>query len=240
VQRVYCDGDEKDEKDGGVAIRKNLTAQYKKATKEFERMRESKELRAGDFKIRDPKNNPAPTAKLIAFLKESGTEITLNSLIDMLDISLDTLTENTLSASVRDTTESLEVVIIQKRRDGLLHLLPWVKYDDGNGEIAKNDVPCDELAKKILQCSVNLPYTLSNPGMISYAVTAIEQQMIDLALFDCWQNSHFLKGKLAIVVNENFETTLRVKRGDAFLNYDIKYSKSVGLEVEKHEKEANE
>jgi hypothetical protein len=218
VQRVYCDGDEKDEKDGGVAIRKNLTAQYKKATKEFEKLQEEKKRRAKKFRIIDPENG-------VEYDEETGKIIEADSLISIFTYEAPGITENEMSSSVRDTAESLEVILVREI-DNQLHLLKQVA--EGT-VIPTDDTPPKELAKLIKQCSVNLPYKLSNPGTIDKTIDAIEGEMDRLGYFDKWQESSFLRGELVIVLDDNAESQINLTSGSKKCR--VKYSDTLGLQI---------
>lgn len=117
-------------------------------------------------------------------------------------------------ATVRDSGNSLTVLVICKKEDGGLYTLPWLS---GHGDERIDDVPDDGLAKAIASCSINLPSYFVQNWQIDKVIDELEQVVIDKNL-DSWYASHWLKGELFLVLNEEHEMHLL----DRILVYDEK------------------
>ncbi len=124
-------------------------------------------------------------------------------------------------AAVRDTENSLEVLVVQKLGEGY-YMLPWlVKY--GGYPIPVDQPPPLDLAKAMAQCSIQLPLGLC--FKLDQTIAALEE----IALRDLseWQKSHYLRGELFLVLDQQFQTELCGYR----LHYDQGYglfSKKIG------------
>jgi hypothetical protein len=114
-------------------------------------------------------------------------------------------------AAVRDTDESIEVLLVQKKIDDRVYFLPWIA--DGR-QIPRYEIPDDELAKKIARCSVRLPAVLCAPWMIDRTIHELEA--ICMEQFPEWQQSPWLKGDLFLVLDEAQSASL----GGFHLTYD--------------------
>ena len=126
-------------------------------------------------------------------------------------------------AAVRDGDESIEVLLIQKKRDGKLYFLPWIE----NGrELAQNETPAGELARALACCCVRLPAILCAPWIIDSTIKTLEdigrQQLFE------WQKSPWLAGELVLILNEECSTSL----GD----YRLVYDQHFGLLHQKEDK----
>ncbi|MDR1448410.1 MAG: CRISPR-associated helicase Cas3' [Candidatus Ancillula sp.] len=233
VQRVYSDTNSPED---GVVMADELSKKYEDAKADSNKARCDKVRKSEVFRIMDPKNsiNENKRRDIRQFIKggvEPKTVDSPSSLIGLLDIEVRNSNENAMSASVRDTSESLEVIIVQKK-DGKLYLFTWVaKKFECPSEIPVDDIPKTELAKIISQCSVNLPYKLSNPGAIDATILAIEGSMCKSGLFDKWQESYYLSGKLVIAVDERLELELDFQNVIG-VDYTIRYDREYGIILE--------
>ena len=117
-------------------------------------------------------------------------------------------------ATVRDSGNSLTVLVICKKEDGCLYTLPWLP---GHGDARIDDVPYDALAKAIASCSINLPSYFVQDWQIDKVIDELEEVVLDNHL-DSWYVSHWLKGELFLVLNEDHEMHLL----DRILVYDEK------------------
>ncbi len=118
--------------------------------------------------------------------------------------------------AVRDTNDSIEVIIVQKGTESSVKLLPWINdsnictihsqemsdpldrmvdmEDRNHTRELSTDFPPDERTARIAAtCTVRLPADF-NP-VLDRAITAIEQQ----GSFPGWQKSRWLSGQLALV-----------------------------------------
>ena len=112
---------------------------------------------------------------------------------------------------VRDTEESIEVLVIQKVGDQY-QVLPWIA-NIGESQLPTLDVPPYPLALAVASCSIRLPPRLCKPWTIGNTIRRLEDDG-----FAAWQRSPLLKGQLIMVLDENLETDL----GGIRVRYDQK------------------
>ena len=132
-------------------------------------------------------------------------------------------------ATVRDSSDSIDVLVIQRLEDGTLRLLPWLCQD--NPELASlplDHVPTAGQAIAIARCSVKLPAALSAPWIIDATINELEQNNM-ATLPECWQESPWLRGELFLVLDENLQMELS--------RHLLSYTKDTGLSVERREDE---
>jgi CRISPR-associated helicase Cas3 len=169
---------------------------YREARKQHEKTIDDKESRAKDFRLREP---------------IARTDEETNSLIDWLDVTKGDKDDRRAEASVRDTTESLEVMIAQKKRDGRLYLLPWIGNETEQvplgAEISAEYVPESAVARVAAACTVSLPALLCHPGIIDKVIGELEARAIALGLGN-WQKSPWLKGLLPLILDENSQAEI--------------------------------
>ena len=124
-------------------------------------------------------------------------------------------TDTAAEAAVRDIKESIEVVLVQHTSDGDFLM-------DGTN---LNDVNDD--GKRIAQQLIRLPNAVT-PN-ISKAIKELEE--ITSKFYGQWQNSIWLKGTLALPLDEHYNVHLSSS------NYTIHYSQDLGLMYEKEGKD---
>lgn len=124
-----------------------------------------------------------------------------------LDRDKGNLNENQASAAVRDIQESIEVILL-KEIEGAYYLLNGTKVDQ------ISDI---ELAKQVIR----LPHVLTLD--IEQAIHRLET--ITIKNFPEWQQSSWLKGALALVLDAHMTCK--------FMGYHLKYSSVSGLSYEK-------
>lgn len=146
------------------------------------------------------------------------------SLDGWMDRALSLYGENAGRAAVRDTEESLEVVVVQESEDGY-EVLPWVAKRLGVDPALGTgvDEPSDEVARAAALCTVNLPRQLS----ASYAQEEVINALETRGTFLGWQSSRWIAGLLPLALDENGEANIAC----AGYEYDVRYSREVGLEV---------
>lgn len=174
----------------------DVSQQYAIARDRYEKCIKEKKNKATTFQIKTPK---AQRRNLLGWLNASQTE----------DVS-----GKRGEATVRDSGNSLTVLVICKKEDGGLYTLPWLP---GHGDERIDDVPDDALAKAIASCSINLPSYFVQDWQIDKVIDELEQIILDNRLKD-WYASHWLKGELFLVLNEEHEMHLL----DRILVYDEK------------------
>lgn len=118
-------------------------------------------------------------------------------------------------ASVRDSQESLEVIVVQRRDDGLLY-----RWGAPTGEA---ELPIDheidrKIAHQVSACTLRLAPPLITPWQIDRTITTLERN-----LFPSWQTSPWLREQLVLVLDQNCQSSLP--------GFDISYSDEMGLVV---------
>ncbi|MBQ0967492.1 CRISPR-associated helicase Cas3' [Streptomyces sp. RK23] len=127
-------------------------------------------------------------------------------------------------AQVRDSRDSLEVVVVQRRGDGSLATLPWLE-PDGKGrqraglELAQDATPTRFAARTAASCGLRLPLQFSGETM-DRAIEELEQLYLPN-----WQgkDSPWLADQLILALDEDCQTHLA--------GFVLRYSPSDGLEV---------
>lgn len=125
-------------------------------------------------------------------------------------------------AAVRDTEDSLEVLVVQ-RCGKEYNMLPWLaKYP---GRIISPHAPPEmELARALAECSIQLPRELC----WKMDETIKELEKIALNELREWQHSSWLKGELFLILDEHLSTEL--------CGYHLQYDQRYGLLSKKLEK----
>ncbi|MFJ2821661.1 type I-E CRISPR-associated protein Cse1/CasA [Streptomyces toxytricini] len=123
-------------------------------------------------------------------------------------------------AQVRDSEEALEVLVVQRRRDGTYTTLPWLDRGMGGIELPLDAVPPPRAARAAVASALRLPYHFGKPWLIDQVIGELEQFCPD-----AWQakESHMLAGELFLVLDEDCRTRLA--------GFDLHYSETDGLEV---------
>ena len=140
----------------------------------------------------------------------------LGDLVGWLDTGVtDDPSGKRAEASVRDTDNRLEVLVVQRRGDRY-YMLPWLSKF-GGCSIPTDQAPAVELAKGMAECSIQLPLELC----FKLDETIGELEVIALEELSEWQRSPWLKGELFLVLDEQLETVLR--------GYRLLYDQNFGL-----------
>jgi CRISPR-associated endonuclease/helicase Cas3 len=152
------------------------------------------------------------------FRIQSITQI--DTLTDWLNTSVSD-SDAHAEATVRDTSDSIEVVVVQKKDDGRLYLLPWAGKKEGiaGAKIPTERTPERALAYVIAGCTVNLPQILCTPYRINRVISEIEKSA--LPYIENWQDSYWLNGELVLILDEKFETEIA--------GFNLCYDKKWGL-----------
>lgn len=140
--------------------------------------------------------------------------------------------ESSARVAVRDTQESLEVVLVVGS-DECVSLLQRLSEECGvSGYLGSDyEMPDNESARIAATCTVGLPRILALPFRFDQVIQHLEAQT-PLS----WSNSHWLKGFLALRVDADGKGS--VECGGAV--YDIVYTAEKGLEARERKEEANE
>lgn len=198
VQLVYEKGYDDEiinhlEQEAGTS---DVRALYKIAAEQYGECIKEKQNKARTFQIKTPKTQ---RRNLLGWLNAPRTE----------DVS-----GKRGEATVRDSGNSLTVLVICKKEDDHFYTLPWLSE---HGDERIDDVPDDALAKAIASCSINLPSYFVQDWHIDQVIAELEQAVLENHL-DSWYASHWLKGELFLVLNEEHEMRLL----DRILVYDEK------------------
>ncbi|MGA5363936.1 CRISPR-associated helicase Cas3' [Streptomyces purpurascens] len=128
-------------------------------------------------------------------------------------------------AQVRDSRESLEVVVVQWRDDGSLVTLPWLEADRKGrrrgGLVLPQDQPPTAFAGRVAaSCGLRLPLQFSYAETLDRAIAELEQLYVP-----AWQgkDSPWLAGQLILALDEDCQTQLA--------GFSLRYSRFDGLEV---------
>lgn len=131
-------------------------------------------------------------------------------------------------AQVRDSQESLEVVVLQRRRqDSVLTTASWLSPDRdgkprGGLELPTDTAPAPRLGRIAAASRLRLPYHFSFPKEMDQAIDELERNYVP-----AWQHkdSHWLAGELVLVLDEDCQTSLA--------GFDLSYHPADGLEVQR-------
>lgn len=164
--------------------------------------RASQERRADTFRL----PSPHTAATLTDVFRDQAADVESNPLAEVRG-----------AAQVRDADPVLEVLLVQQVPGGL-RPLPWLGQGYEDLLLYADRCPEPREARAIASSSVRLPYWYSNPGSFDAALVQLER-----AFYKAWQESHYLKGQLLLVLDERFEAVLAGKT--------LRYSRELGLQI---------
>ncbi|MFD8967762.1 type I-E CRISPR-associated protein Cse1/CasA [Streptomyces sp. NPDC059568] len=123
-------------------------------------------------------------------------------------------------AQVRDSEESLEVLVVQRRRDGRLATVSWLDGGRGELDLPEHAVPTRRAAEAVAASALTLPWQFSKPWAIEKTIAELERFLIP-----AWQVKEcpWLAGELLLVLDEDCQTRLA--------GFDLRYSRADGLRV---------
>lgn len=160
-----------------------------------------KEQRAGNFLMQPPRESRRNNS-LHGWLNNAASD-----------------NEHKALAAVRDGMSSIEVIVMVRYSNGMLGLLPW--QSDG-GRYSPDVCPPESVCKLIAQQKLRLPALFCYEA--DKTIDELEKADKHLLGFQC---SHWLKGELVLLLNEELNAELR--------GYKISYSRDTGLEYKKEE-----
>lgn len=128
--------------------------------------------------------------------------------------------------AVRDTQETVEVLLACERADGI-HLLPWIG-DEPHGvekgsRIPVEYAPEDSLARVLSQSSVRLPLEMCPGGDLDHLLCALED--MSEPYVGAWQESGWLAGELLVVMREAAPAAFTAE----LLGWHLTYTEQAGL-----------
>ncbi|MFJ7420947.1 type I-E CRISPR-associated protein Cse1/CasA [Streptomyces uncialis] len=123
-------------------------------------------------------------------------------------------------AQVRDSEESLEVLVIQRRRDGRLTTVDWLDGGRGGLELPEHAPPTRWAAEAVAASALTLPWQFSKRWAIDRTIAELERFAVP-----AWQVKEcpWLAGELLLVLDEDCQTRLT--------GFDLRYSRADGLRV---------
>lgn len=165
-------------------------------------------------------------------LQSVGSMNQRRSLVNWFLPQVDEVNEDEGQRAVRDTQDTVEVLLLRKCDDGI-HLLPWV--GDEHADVEKGSIvpttviPDDTVAKIAVQCAVRLPMGLCMPDRVDALIASLEEACADDVA--CWQDSPWLAGKLALFLHGDADGFV----SDELCGYEIRYSRDTGLTYSRKE-----
>ncbi|WP_026116428.1 CRISPR-associated helicase/endonuclease Cas3 [Nocardiopsis valliformis] len=128
-------------------------------------------------------------------------------------------------AQVRDTGESLEVLVARRTADGSLTTVPWLTEERGGLSLPTESVPEAAAARALAASGLRLPYQFTVTGlMIDRTIAELETDLVE-----AWQtkDAHWIAGELVLFLDEDNRAELA--------GYKLHYTESDGLEVTRAE-----
>ncbi|MFE2032803.1 type I-E CRISPR-associated protein Cse1/CasA [Streptomyces scopuliridis] len=123
-------------------------------------------------------------------------------------------------AQVRDSEESLEVLVVQRHRDGRLTTADWLDGGRGGLDLPEHAPPTRWAAEAVAASALTLPWQFSKPWAIDRTIAELERFLVP-----AWQVKEcpWLAGELLLVLDEDCQTRLS--------GFDLRYSRADGLRV---------
>ncbi|MEC4019756.1 type I-E CRISPR-associated protein Cse1/CasA [Streptomyces sp. H27-D2] len=123
-------------------------------------------------------------------------------------------------AQVRDSEESLEVLVVQRQQDGRLTTVPWLDGGRGGLVLPTDFPPGRRTAQAVAASAITLPWQFSKPWVIDRTIGELERFMVP-----AWQVKEcpWLAGELLLVLDEDCQTRLS--------GFHLRYSSVDGLRV---------
>ncbi|WP_195854639.1 CRISPR-associated helicase Cas3' [Aerococcus sanguinicola] len=139
------------------------------------------------------------------------------SLVGWLNNASPNQTEAGGYAQVRDSDESIEIILLKELGEGYSFL--------GESRDISEEISDSDLAKRLAQETIKLPGVLSRSYNIDNTIRFLEDYT--LQHFKDWQDSAWLKGQLGILLDDDNSFILD--------GYRLTYSQKIGLMREKEE-----
>ncbi len=142
-------------------------------------------------------------------------------LVGWLDLDL---SDQHGEAAVRDSDDTVEVLLVQDRGAGTYSLL---SQSVSRLIIQGTDTPDEARGRLIARERINLPRALCHPGAIDQTISDLEG--LTLKYLSSWQECSWLKGELVLILDQNSSARLN--------GWVLTYSTEDGLLYEKEEGE---
>jgi CRISPR-associated endonuclease/helicase Cas3 len=137
-------------------------------------------------------------------------------------VSMGNINDEKGQRAVRDTEDTIEVILLQKRGGGI-GLLPWLNEGAQGGGLSVDVSPSEQVAKIAAQCSVRLPAWMGRGSLGDDIVASLEN--LSEPYVTQWQDSKWLAGKLIVPLDDDLSA--------AVSGWRLTYSERKGLFVEK-------
>lgn len=186
--------------------------------------------------IRDDNNEEKRRRALGCLLPSAKNQVrNSRSLVDLFSRELDDEDEHRGIQAVRDTQETVEVLIVHRTESGL-YLPPWIG-DNRAGIPCGAEIPADRepetnLAVLLSRCSVRLPLKMCHPDRIGDLIDEIEKG----CSIGAWQHSSWLGGQLVIPMELIRAESQREDRLDELtanvFGWQLRYTRRGGLSAD--------
>lgn len=165
---------------------------YRKAEFEYNQFLQYKRDRADAFRMQSPK-----------------------FMTDMIRWLSTDVSDKSGEASVRDTEDTIEVLLIRWVDSSTVGFLPWIEQ---GMTLDRHHEPPAEIARKLACCSVRLPVAVSGKYQeLDHTIKLLEQ--MNREVLGAWQLSPWLRGELFLILDEHMAADL----GKFRLSYHPKY-----------------
>jgi CRISPR system Cascade subunit CasA len=123
-------------------------------------------------------------------------------------------------AQVRDSEDSLEVLVVQRREDGSLATLPDLGGGRGGIALPQDFPPARKAAEAVAASALALPWQFTKPWVVDRTIAELERTLVP-----AWQVKEcpWLAGELLLVLDERCQTRLA--------GYELRYSTEEGMRV---------
>ena len=123
-------------------------------------------------------------------------------------------------AQVRDTRDSLEVLVARRDTDGTMTTVPWLTDGRGGLALPAETAPPPASARALAASALRLPYQFTFPKELDQAITELETDVVH-----AWQtkDAHWIAGELVLFLDEDDRADLA--------GFRLHYTPTDGLEV---------
>jgi hypothetical protein len=194
----------------GVMVAKDAQDDYREAKAEHEELIRKAAHKAAAFQIGKPTTETRrSTSTIVGWL---DTEISNDP------------SGKRAEATVRDTADSIQVLVIREGHNGELRTLPWLDGEFKDCLLPEDLAGNGRLAQAVASSAVSLPANMCAPWIIDKVITALEKDCCEKLPF-AWQQSPWLQGELFLILDKNLCAGI--------LDFKLHYEEKYGLCVRK-------